>query len=62
LYFYKNFNIMAEILKNISDNKILLSLIYALGIAIKTIILIFLFIWVRASFPRIRYDQLMSFC
>jgi hypothetical protein len=44
LYFYKNFNIMAEILKNISDNKILLSLIYALGIAIKTIILIFLFI------------------
>jgi hypothetical protein len=44
LHFYKNFNIMAEILKNISDNKILLSLIYALGIAIKTIILIFLFI------------------
>jgi NADH-ubiquinone oxidoreductase chain 1 len=21
-----------------------------------------MFIWVRASFPRIRYDQLMSFC
>jgi NADH-ubiquinone oxidoreductase chain 1 len=37
-------------------------LIYALGISIKTIILIFSFIWVRASFPRIRYDQLMSFC
>jgi NADH-ubiquinone oxidoreductase chain 1 len=24
--------------------------------------LVFLFIWVRASFPRIRFDQLMSFC
>jgi NADH-ubiquinone oxidoreductase chain 1 len=35
---------------------------YALGLSIKTIILIFSFIWVRASFPRIRYDQLMSFC
>jgi NADH-ubiquinone oxidoreductase chain 1 len=24
--------------------------------------MIFTFIWVRASFPRIRFDQLMSFC
>jgi NADH-ubiquinone oxidoreductase chain 1 len=24
--------------------------------------MIFVFIWGRASFPRIRYDQLMSFC
>jgi NADH-ubiquinone oxidoreductase chain 1 len=28
----------------------------------KTCIIVFMFIWVRASFPRIRYDQLMSFC
>jgi NADH-ubiquinone oxidoreductase chain 1 len=28
----------------------------------KTSIFIFLFIWIRASFPRIRFDQLMSFC
>jgi NADH-ubiquinone oxidoreductase chain 1 len=40
----------------------LFSLMYALSLSIKTIILIFSFIWVRASFPRIRYDQLMSFC
>ena len=33
----------------------------ALSLAIKTSVMIFLFIWVRASFPRIRYDQLMSF-
>jgi NADH-ubiquinone oxidoreductase chain 1 len=24
--------------------------------------MIFIFIWARASFPRIRFDQLMSFC
>jgi len=28
----------------------------------KSCIMIFVFIWVRASFPRIRFDQLMSFC
>jgi NADH-ubiquinone oxidoreductase chain 1 len=29
---------------------------------LKSCIMIFTFIWVRASFPRIRYDQLMTFC
>lgn len=38
------------------------SIFYALAIAIKTGILIFIFIWARASFPRIRFDQLMSYC
>jgi NADH-ubiquinone oxidoreductase chain 1 len=31
-------------------------------LGIKTSIMVFTFIWVRASFPRIRFDQLMSFC
>lgn len=31
-------------------------------IGLKTCIMIFIFIWARASFPRIRYDQLMSYC
>jgi NADH-ubiquinone oxidoreductase chain 1 len=31
-------------------------------IGVKTCIMVFVFIWVRASFPRIRFDQLMSFC
>jgi len=31
-------------------------------LAFKTCIMIFIFIWVRASLPRIRYDQLMSYC
>jgi NADH-ubiquinone oxidoreductase chain 1 len=33
-----------------------------LNLAIKTALLIFVFIWVRASFPRIRFDQLMTVC
>jgi NADH-quinone oxidoreductase subunit H len=28
---------------------------------IKTMIMIFVFIWVRATFPRFRYDRLMAF-
>lgn len=37
-------------------------LLCALSLGIKSSIMIFTFIWVRASFPRIRFDQLMSFC
>jgi len=33
-----------------------------LALGIKSCIMIFVFIWVRASFPRIRFDQLMSYC
>jgi NADH-ubiquinone oxidoreductase chain 1 len=36
-------------------------LLFGLTIGIKACIMIFVFIWVRASFPRIRFDQLMSF-
>lgn len=34
----------------------------ALVIGGKSALLIFIFIWVRASYPRIRFDNLMSFC
>jgi len=37
----------------------LLGVVY---ITLKVILILFLFIWVRASIPRVRYDQLMSFC
>ncbi len=37
-------------------------LVYSLSLGLKSCILIFVFIWVRASFPRIRFDQLMSYC
>lgn len=32
-----------------------------LSLGIKTSLIVFIYIWVRASFPRLRYDQLMSF-
>ena len=41
---------------------ILEGLFYGLSLGLKSSILIFIFIWARASFPRIRFDQLMSFC
>lgn len=37
-------------------------LLYGLTLGFKSCFMIFVFIWARASFPRIRYDQLMSFC
>nr|YP_009672787.1 NADH dehydrogenase subunit 1 [Zelopaecilomyces penicillatus]QDE53011.1 NADH dehydrogenase subunit 1 [Zelopaecilomyces penicillatus] len=37
-------------------------LLYSVTLGIKSSLMVFLFIWVRASFPRIRFDQLMSFC
>jgi NADH-ubiquinone oxidoreductase chain 1 len=44
------------------SDPIIQGMLHGLILAIKTCILIFIFIWVRASFPRIRFDQLMSFC
>ena len=34
----------------------------SLNLGLKACVMIFVFIWVRASFPRIRFDQLMSYC
>jgi NADH-ubiquinone oxidoreductase chain 1 len=47
-------SILEEIFVNISSSP--------LNLAVKTAFLVFVFIWVRASFPRIRFDQLMSVC
>ena len=51
-----------------TDSEILFSdsliegMLYGLTLGLKACIMIFVFIWARASFPRIRFDQLMSFC
>ena len=37
-------------------------ILYALSLGLKSCIFIFIFIWIRASLPRIRFDQLMIFC
>jgi len=36
-------------------------MLYGLSLGFKSCIMVFTFIWVRASFPRIRFDQLMLF-
>ena len=48
--------------ESLFSDPIIEGLIYGLTLGIKSCIMIFVFIWVRASFPRIRFDQLMSFC
>ena len=44
------------------NTPILEGLIYGISLGLKSSVMIFTFIWARASFPRIRFDQLMSFC
>jgi NADH-ubiquinone oxidoreductase chain 1 len=43
-------------------NPIFNGIFFSFWLSLKTCIMIFVFIWARASFPRIRFDQLMSFC
>ena len=49
----ENSNLLAASIQGLSSGLIL---------GLKTCLAIFTFIWVRASFPRIRFDQLMSYC
>lgn len=45
-----------------SYNPLTEGLYYGLSLGLKSCFMTFVFIWARASFPRIRFDQLMSFC
>jgi len=67
---YKNESSLDNIFTNLNDKD---TFIKSIGIfldkvegsfilGIKIIFVVFFFIWVRASFPRLRYDQLMSLC
>jgi NADH-ubiquinone oxidoreductase chain 1 len=49
-------------LRNALNSPSLNGLLHSITLGVKTSIMVFIFIWVRASFPRIRFDQLMSFC
>jgi len=49
-------------IENMFNNPTLDGLLYGLNLGLKSSIMIFTFIWARASFPRIRFDQLMAFC
>lgn len=48
--------------EEISDYPSLNGLLSSVVLGLKSSLMVFVFIWVRASFPRIRFDQLMSFC
>ena len=48
---------------NVSFFSVLLEgLLSSLMLGLKSCLMIFIFIWARASLPRIRFDQLMSYC
>lgn len=47
---------------NNTSNNFISGLISSIILGIKSSMMIFVFIWARASLPRIRFDQLMSFC
>ena len=62
LFYEHEYNYAYKFLDYIYSNPMLEGIIYSFNFGFKSCIMIFIFIWVRASFPRIRFDQLMSFC
>jgi NADH-ubiquinone oxidoreductase chain 1 len=52
----------SENLLEFISNSLLNYVVNGLSLGIKSCVMVFIFIWARASLPRIRYDQLMSFC
>lgn len=62
---YINFDYYLEYIANkkiLTSNPLIEGFLYGISLGFKSCIMIFVFIWIRASFPRIRFDQLMSFC
>lgn len=59
---YKLIMIDSDYYLSLLSDPLIEGMLYGLILGVKTCIMIFVFIWVRASFPRIRFDQLMSFC
>lgn len=68
-YLYDN-NYISYIIQNLNSYvnvsgflsyPLIQGLLSGISIGLKSSIMIFTFIWVRASFPRIRFDQLMLF-
>ena len=54
--------LIISIYDNPSSYPLVQGVLHSVTLAVKTCIMIFIFIWARASLPRIRFDQLMSFC
>nr|AKU61316.1 NADH dehydrogenase subunit 1 [Lasiurus blossevillii frantzii] len=52
-------NTLTTILFMGTYNNLMMPELYSTGLMIKTLLLTMLFLWIRASYPRFRYDQLM---
>lgn len=59
---YEVYEAQAAVMFELSSYPLVEGMISGLVLGLKSCVMIFIFIWARASFPRIRYDQLMSFC
>lgn len=63
---FVDFDLYIAILRSENENLLCYSttqgIIYAIIFSVKTCVMIFVFIWARACYPRIRFDQLMSLC
>ena len=59
--YYQNSTFVIKSVSTLFDS-LTQGLCYGLILTLKSFSMIFVFIWVRASFPRIRFDQLMSTC
>jgi NADH-ubiquinone oxidoreductase chain 1 len=55
-------SIWRPFMKDFLSNFLFEGILYGFNFGLKSSIMIFIFIWARASFPRIRFDQLMGFC
>ncbi len=54
--------VLDYLIEDIMNTPALEGLVYGFSLGLKSSLMIFTFVWARASFPRIRFDQLMSFC
>ena len=54
--------VLDYLVEDIMNTPAVEGLIYGFSLGLKSSMMIFTFVWARASFPRIRFDQLMSFC
>ena len=59
---YWDFSDIDGVYETLLSDPLIEGMIHGLTLGFKACIMIFVFIWGRASFPRIRYDQLMLFC
>jgi len=58
----ENFSVSNTLFVEYILNNNLLSFLYSSSLSYKTYAMVFLFILVRASYPRLRFDRLMAYC